>query len=396
MNSPYAVIIGLYGPNALGLVRSLGEEEIPMIGIRVKSQDPSIAMYSKYLDPKDVYTVETFADITDTLAKIANIYHITRENKGIVFVSDEDPFELLYKHYSKLEEFYKLPIIPERDPIELMDKITNVYLAKGSAFGIPESCRLSQYKPLEAETVITKSVNSIVGDKRDMFLLSREELENQLPELRKRYSKTDLIIQEYFKPEKLQDFVSINAYCDKDSNGWVSGMYKRIHARASNNSLSARIYSTSYESFSDIELENAAVKLVEQLRFPYPINIDLVYNREKKKYYILEINLRQGMDHYGQTKAGHNLPAIVYFDIIGDTASKNKLQQKEYKSDHLYFYENRELAYLLMDRDGSLKKNLQDLKKRPRFFTYWSLADIKPFLYQSAQECKYYLNMLKR
>lgn len=175
-----------------------------------------------------------------------------------MFVSGEDAFEFLYENYSKLEEFNKLPNDPSRNPLVLMDKITNVSIAKGSDFGIPESCSLSQYKNLMSVIVITKSVNSIVRRKKDMFLLSRKELDKKLPKLRKRYAETDLIVQEYIKPEKIQGFVSINAYYDKESRGWVSGMYKRIHARASNNSDSARIYSTSYESFSDLELEKAA------------------------------------------------------------------------------------------------------------------------------------------
>lgn len=102
------------------------------------------------------------------------------------------------------------------------------------------------------------------------------------------------------------------------------------------------------------------------------------------------------MDHYGQTQAGHNLPAFVYFDQIGDTATKRELRQKAYVSKHLYFYENKELAYILMNREGSIKKNLREIRNRPRFFTYWNSKDIKPFLYQSAQECKYYFNMLTK
>lgn len=39
---PYAVIIGMYGPNALGLVVSLGGEEVPMKGISVKAKTPQL------------------------------------------------------------------------------------------------------------------------------------------------------------------------------------------------------------------------------------------------------------------------------------------------------------------------------------------------------------------
>ena len=150
------------------------------------------------------------------------------------------------------------------------------------------------------------------GKKKVFFFYDKETYIKTMESMNKSGYMGKLIIQEFIKGDDT-DMRVMNSY--SDSNGKVRLMclgqpvLEEYHPKTLGN-YAAII------SRGDTELYNKIKSFLENIGYVGFSNIDMKYDRKRKKYYMMEINPRAGRSSYFVRCAGHNLMKTLVDDAI--------------------------------------------------------------------------------
>lgn len=309
------IVLGLYGPNALGVVRSLGYEDIPVVGFHIKDKFPH-ASYSKYI--KEKYLVDNEEELFEKLIE----YGRRQDKKGVIFATG-DRYVLFCQDYAEeLLNYYHVPLVPGKNLRELLDKGENLKLGKQAGFKVPKSQYLSEELWLEGKLIV-KPITSIGTSKKDIKIFeSKRELEKAKEDLLERYK--DMVVMEYIEGGVKEN---IEIHCYNSSQGpLIAGMVRKL--RALKNCVPGAIGSL-IESIWIEELEKPARTLTKLLSFNGALDINLKQERDSSNYYFTEVNFRTSSNLLLDTHAGLNLPAIIYYDQNGEDISNLISKKRE-------------------------------------------------------------------
>ena len=298
----YAVVIGDWHFNSLGVVRSLGENGVKVYFINYSSF--GYAQTSRYVFK--YFNVNDNNQVIDTLGKIAS------ENNGIgvVFPCSDEAALMLDKNYNKLTEF----IVPGAGgKLEYyMDKDKMCSLASESGFKIPQS-QIMDFSVTDGDEfpdiklpVIIKPLASLDGRKADIRVCDdTDSLKSAVKDFRKSGYKR-ILIQQFLK----SDNEIMVEYCGCKVKGepvYCYGQLEKIREYPPDRGSTS--YAGIVTDITYIDKKNLDLFL-EKTGFEglFDLEIKVVDNIP----WFIEINFRNGAPAYGFTCAGFNA-AYIWF-----------------------------------------------------------------------------------
>lgn len=359
------VIIGADHHNTLGVVESLAEKGIkPFVLIYEKSTN-SFVLHSKHV--AGGWICQTEEDAVKTLRK--NFSDST--NKAVMIATNDEVAGLVDRNHAILEEYFFLPIATPAGQLEqMMKKEWMTRLAQQVGLNVPTSWMMTNGKIPDDITfpIITKAPSSVIGGKGDIKIChTRQELES-------------FIITNDYKQLQIQHFVN-KAFefqllgCSLNSGEEVL-IPGRTHIDRPNN-----IDNTFFLRFDKYEEEfndtvAKAVEFVKRTKYSGPFSIEFLRDKNGKNYFT-EMNFRNDGNAYCVTKAGTNIPYIIYLYLTGGDY-KEELNQSTVETTYLMpeiYYTMR-----LIKREFSIKEWWRNMRRADCFTTYFR-HDAKPFLY---------------
>lgn len=361
MFSPHAVILELAGANALGVIRSLGYQNIPCVGMHIKGKK-SHAVTSKYL--RKAHLVEGEEELLKKLLEFGE----QQEERGVLFPIGDFYLAFCSRNKDELLEYYHVPNVPRNNLEKLLDKKQNSRLGLKEGFCVPKSEYLSKSIESIKEPVIVKPINSIEGNKSDMFFY--ETVKNLISDRRDLLGKYGEMVVQEFIPGEVNNLVEVHAY-NSSKGPVIAGMQRnRLGIKKGQHVYTGVVF----ESVWIEEIVKPSLNLIKDLSFNGPLDINLKHSESDRKYYFMEVNFRTSANVSLDTLAGLNLPAIVYYDRTNQDF--DFLLNKSKRLGVKWIHEERIKPYL---EEGSREKLLYFLS-RAEAKVFFDEIDTSPFI----------------
>lgn len=374
-----AIVIGGDHYNTLGVVRSLGEEGIPVYLILV-SEKESYVSKSKYIT--EIWQIsKPGKEIIDILG--SNFEN--EEYKPVIIPTSDSIMETIDNNLDTLKHKY---ILPNADNIEgkvtyLMNKKIMNEVAFESGLIIPESWEVELNNKeiiIPEETIypcIVKPLSSIDGKKEDIVICKDElELRKSLLNLKQYYDR--VLIQEYIDGPNSKMIEIIGCVTINGNEIIVPAIIEKTREYPLMAGSTSYALATRNSKYIDNESINTFIK---NLNFNGIFDLEFKYANGKT--YFIEINFRNGAPGYALTKAGINIPYIWYFDASEKTIGNMK---KKINKDFNFMMETTDIRHVL-NGDISFYSWIKDLIKT-RALLFFNIRDIKPFLSRIINELK--------
>jgi predicted ATP-grasp superfamily ATP-dependent carboligase len=310
--TPYAIVLGLYGENGVGVVRSLGMENIPVAGFHLNFKYPH-AYHSRYLQHK-----EAAPDKESLLERVVN-FGQQQQQKGVIFCTDDELVMLVQDNAELLKPYFVLPLSEYGNLNNLTNKCGMLKLGEAAGFKVPASAVLSSEEVFGLDfPVIVKPSYSIGYSKSDFKIIpSREELYTLREGLLKKCGEMEV---ESYIPGPVGNQIEIHAYLTSSGKVIFGGMLRYIIS--SQEKRLDTLMASVDESIWIKELVEPAEKLAQLLRFKGALDINLKINDTNHEPFFYEVNLRTSANLMLDTSFGLNLPAIIYYDHTGQDYSR--------------------------------------------------------------------------
>lgn len=370
----YAVVLGLGGSNALGVVKSLGYEEIPTVGFHKFGREFN-AHNSKYIE--EHYIVENESGLLSKLIEFGK----QQKSKSVLFPTGDDYISFCSKNKDILKKYFHVPKVPEKNLEKLLDKKENSQLGLNTGFDVPHSTYLSEFSNFDGPVII-KPLNSIVGGKADMKVyISEEQLLKDKNKLLNKFG--DMAVQDFIPGDNTNLF-EVHAY--KSSEGSIiSGMQRNKLAIEKGDSAYIGVI---FENVWVNELVKPSIKFVGDLNFNGALDINFKRSDYDGKFYFMETNFRTSANLSLDTAAGCNLPAIIYYDLTNQ--SFNHLL-KGMELGKKWIHEGRIERYLKQNSEETLMKELE----KGIVTVFYDKTDMQPFYDQNfSQTTKKFVNLI--
>ncbi|WP_459189448.1 ATP-grasp domain-containing protein [Parabacteroides sp. APC149_11_2_Y6] len=302
------LIVGGDGINMLGLVRSFGEMNIKpyIICISPKLSVVSV-MYSKYV--KKVYVVKTNADCIE---KMISLFKNTKSKPAVFTTSDPITYAIDLK-YDLLSQYFILSNINNKqgEIVQFMNKDKMSRLAEKFGLRTPVSFIINRNDDITKVNVkypcITKSILSVYGGKRDVFICNNEV---ELFAAVKEANSDQLQIQEFI--DKSMELIFFGVANKEDII--IPGVAKSL--TTTNGFYSGYVQLTPItEQYNEIMMKQ--LDFVRSCNYTGLFSIEYIVDKEGNCYF-MEINIRNDGYTYIVNAAGVNLPYICFQSLIGN------------------------------------------------------------------------------
>ena len=291
--------------------------------------------YSKLLEFYSNSDIEKKEVFLKTLHDIKEKYH----NSKLILIACSDVYaRLIIENKKELEKDFIVPYIDEDMMNSLIIKENFYKTCEKYDLNYPKTviCNKKNYKNIKLNfdfPIIVKPSDSVnywkssFEGKKKIFLLNTEEEFRKI--LNNVYSSTydkDLIIQEYIPGDDTALRV-LNAYVD--SNHKVTFMALGQIVLEDKAPSSYGDYDAIMPTY-DERLFKKIKEFLEKINYTGFANFDLKYNKEKDKYTLFEINIRQGRSHTFVTLGGLNITKFLVEDVIHHKKLKTEYLNNRY------------------------------------------------------------------
>lgn len=365
------IVIGGNHYNTLGVIRSLGEEGIPVYLILISEKEGYVSK-SKYVT--EIWKVsKSGRDIIDIL--VSNFEN--EEHKPIIIPTSDSIMETIDSNLDLLKHKY---ILPNADNIEgrvtrLMNKKVMNDIASESGLIIPKSWEIElegNETDISEETIypcIVKPLSSIDGKKEDIVICQNElELKKNLSILKQDYDR--VLIQEYIDGSDSKMIEIIGCVTINGKEIILPAIIEKTREYPLMAGSTSYALATRNSKYID---NNGIERFIKKLN--YVGIFDLEFKYANGKTYFIEINFRNGAPGYVLTKAGTNIPYIWYLDASGNDI--NNLC-KEIDKDFNFMMEARDFRHVL-NGDLKLRSWIKDLINT-KAFLFFNFKDIRPLI----------------
>ncbi len=362
----YAVVIGDWHFNSLGLIRSLGEEDIPVIYINLS--EGGYGESSRYT-LKTYHSGEEEQEIVDTLLKVIE------ENKGkpVIFTACDKAAFALDNHYEDLKNKCFLPNLKGK-AAEYMNKENMCKAAKDAGFIVPETATVDFDESFKEKVkafgfpCILKPVLSVEGSKSDIQICSDEyDLERAYDLFMKSEENYSRILVQQFIDGKKKQMMEYGGCKIEGKPVQVYGQLEKIREYPVNKgSTSYAVVKKEITHFEKCVLD----KMLEAAGYEGLFDLEILLVDDVP--YFIEINFRNGAIAYAFTKAGFNIPYIWYNGVLGKEIGNCEIKET------VLMCERDDLNHV-MDKNISIKQWLSDVRKTDVFMIY-NKRDSQPFI----------------
>jgi D-aspartate ligase len=312
-SAPPAVILGAEGGVALGIVRDLGREGVPVVAVGRDANDA--AMRSRYCVPErwalnQHHDEGVLADLVSVGARIGR--------RAVLFAAEDDYVAAVSRHKTLLEEHFIIPVLSWDRMRLLVDKEEQLKLARGAGIEIPPTAviRSSEDLAKAADAVtfpgILKAAGANMLRMRTGLKVIRVHTRDDLETAYERISFCGTVLLQEEIPGPDDAVLLAGTYHDADSRPQAvfTGRKLRQHPRGFGNTRAG-------ESLWSDELADATLELLAAV--PYHGLSDVEFKRDARdgRLKFMEINARQGLWSPLARAAGVNLAYIAYRDSIG-------------------------------------------------------------------------------
>ncbi len=362
----YAVVIGDWHFNSLGMIRSLGEKNIPVIYINLS--DGGYGESSKYTY-KTYHSGEKEHDIVETLLKVLE------ENRGkpVIFTACDKAAIALDRRYDDLKDKCFLPNLKGK-AAEYMNKENMCKAAKNAGFIVPKTATIDFDESFKEKVrsfgfpCILKPVLSVEGSKSDIQICNNaEDLEKVydfLSESEENYSR--ILIQKFIDGKKKQ-MMEYGGCKVVDEPVQVYGQLEKIREYpVDKGSTSYAVVKKEITHFEKCVLD----KMLEAVGYEGLFDLEILLVDDIP--YFIEINFRNGAIAYAFTKAGFNIPYIWYSSVLGKDFSEPEIKET------VLMCERDDLNHVT-DKNIGIMKWLNDVRKTDVFMVY-NKEDPQPFI----------------
>ncbi|MGQ1909306.1 ATP-grasp domain-containing protein [Marinifilum sp. RC60d5] len=312
------IVLGFNHINALGIVRSLGEESIKPICVLYGSKSGMI-FSSKY--PSIVVHVDT---VEEGLKFILDNF-LNECLKPIIICSNDETASIIDKNYSKLKNDFYLPNAQIDGRITaLMDKIIISEVAEQFGFVSPKSVLIDKNDSIPDDMVypcFTKSIMTIKGGKKDVFLCGNKV---ELADALKKVRSDKILLQQYIdkKNEICLQGLSIN------SGKQIYIPFIEKFFRFTKNEFGGYVYFEKFENQKE-EFRNNVHKLIEETQYSGLFSVEFLVDKSNNLFFT-EINFRHDGFSYFTTTGGANLPYIWCKSLVNNSLEIEDVLLKDY------------------------------------------------------------------
>lgn len=376
------IIVGVDHHNTLGVIESLGIKGVRSDVVIYSSKSWSYVLKSKYVQSGHICKSEE-----NIIACLLDNYK-TENGKKIIIATSDDVAVILDKNHQVLEDYFFLPnTVPSGSLSSKMSKEYMTSLAKRVGLDVPRTWVVEDGTiPRDIEyPCITKAISSVEGSKDNIKVCKSEsDLKHFLSN--KTHCKT-IQIQKYI--EKEFEFQFLGCSLDRGNTIIIPG---RTHIDRPNG-----MDNTFFLSFNtyEPELEETVSKVksfIKETGYSGPFSFEFLRDKNNGKSYFTEMNYRNDGNAVCVTKAGMNIPYIMYLYYSG----KDYMEEINHSSIHQvyllpeFYYFKRMLA-----GEFGFKEWLSNVKKADVCTTYFK-DDKKPFAWFVLQIFDHILDRLRK
>tara|TARA_Y100001970_G_scaffold168897_1_gene206534 strand:+ start:11368 stop:12549 length:1182 start_codon:yes stop_codon:yes gene_type:complete len=380
-NESFAVILTYgIGENALGIIRSLGANNIPIIVVGVKGH-LNLASKSKYCDQLieiDDVSSDSMLQVLDDIADSSN-------RKNILFIDNCYMINILNEYEDHLKTIYYLT----QSFKNLTDKTNQNKIATLSGLSVPSTWTANTWNELEDKipsniSLIAKP-NFINAEKPFKLILSSNYYDMKNKISKHVDSPQNILFQEYIEGEQDDVWVSLG-YKSIDSNFFI-GMTAVKHTMFPTHGGVMAIGKT---ILSEKILELSKVFL-SKLDYDGIFGLEFKYCKKRREFYYIEMSPRTEGFHNITNLVGIDLPLIAYNDLV---------RKKTFNGDIVYYDKYwlniRYLLFTLIQK-RTIKEIFRSIKVffKIRAFQHFSFTDIKPFVFANKYLFKLIIKKMK-
>lgn len=361
----FKVILMGSDDNVYGMARSV-YEEYKEKSLALAYSHMSVTKYSNIVD---VMVIDKFNIEENCINALIDIgKKLKNEYEHLILIPCSDSYmEMVIKNESKLHDIYDNRFISYSLLKEFITKDKFYKLCDKFNIDYPKTIIVnkSNYKNISipfSYPIILKPNNSNSSDylystfnnKKKVYLInSYEELINTIDNIYSSTYNDNLIIQEYIKGDDTSNRV-VNCYSNKYGKVVMMSLGRPIleeYAPSLLGNYASIISEPGYHKVFD-----NLKKLLEMVNYRGFSNFDLKYDKEKNKYYVFEINYRQGRSSFYVNASGISLAKLLIDDLV-DNKTNNEITYSKEKVLWLNIPESVLLKYLknIEVRDEVLK-----------------------------------------
>ncbi|CAN5363740.1 hypothetical protein BH20ACT22_BH20ACT22_15570 [soil metagenome] len=314
---PLACVIG-----DMDLLRPLGLANIPCAAVAPPGAPPRYSRFTR--------AVVEWADPSDESgALVDKLIHFARgqPQKPVLFYEGDWDLLLISRNRDRLASYFHF-VVPDGALVEdLVDKARFRTLARTLGLPVPPSTQVHTasadpddvdlaypliLKPLTRRTATWMPIFTELNqsEAKALEVRSREELTELWPRLAS--SGVELLAQELIEgPET--NIESYHAYVDRDGSIVASFTGRKIRTYPKGYG-----HSTALEITASAEVASLGADLIQRLDLRGVAKLDFKRSPEGTLY-LLEVNPRFSLWHHPGARAGVNLPALVYDDMVTRT-----------------------------------------------------------------------------
>lgn len=370
------IVIGGNHPNTLGLIRSIGENGIPVILMLepCSTLEYCCLRFSKYIQKK--YFLKTEEEILEVLNR-----DFSAENeKPIILCASDAAISLLDAHYDELKDRFSFFNAGEQGRINhFMDKANMLHLADECGLTTIKTWHLNSQSAIPEDLTFpcfVKASNSAVDGKTGIGLCdTKEELAERLQ------LGHEFLVQEYVEKEYELDINGISIrHGDEVIMPAVCRKIRDYEERQSD-----YIVLEDVQTYPHVDLDNVK-RLIAAIGYEGLFSVEFLCRGDKA--YFLEINMRNDGVNYLYTTSGINTP----MRWVNYCCGKSDAVDKGVCKTPTYLMQQADLTNVL-HHQISLGTWLKDLMRTRAFFVL-NWRDPKPFLYTIWMNLKLVLRKL--
>lgn len=360
-----AIIIGDATHNTLSAVRSLGEEQIPLVLIMVAEHDPLFVRKSKYLNKQNLYIIGSL----DECAEILKSLKVDGEGQTLMTTFDAAA-EWVDAREPELSKYFRTPCRGKQIG-KLFHKDEQCKMATECDLTVPKSIvyhRGDSFPTNIEYPILTKPLVSSSGEKSDIHICNDENELNDA--LQKDSHCDDFIVQEYIEKEFELNCTGVRT----DGECILAGAIRKIRHWPRITGASTFAYFDKVDNYGvDI---NGVEHFLEKVGYYGPFSVEFIHKDGIN--YFMEVNFRNDGLAYTATAAGLNLHALYL----------NEGTKLDWSKFHSVYMMNTSIDPLYV-KEGNLtwKQWFADFRKTTAFINF-NKKDLMPTLL-------YYLNKLK-